>query len=93
MRTKTPHQINEQARRLMKTLANASWNGREYADAKCNRRFERVFDVSEEYIKNIFNHLGLDERNCDKATSNRIYYLAATPASIYTKQNPQTQPT
>ncbi len=69
----------------MKRLAKASWNGQEYANEHYNKMFDCVFDASEKYIAAIFNHNGVDERNCSAAISNKIYFTAATPASIYTK--------
>lgn len=86
MRTKTPHQINQQALRLMKALSEGSWNGKEYANEHYDKMFDRVFDASEKYIENIYNHNGVDERNCNRYIGDKIYYTAATPANIYMKQ-------
>ncbi len=69
----------------MKRLAKASWDGERYANEHCNKMFDRVFDTSEKYIAAIYSHNGVDERNCSAEVSNKIYYTAATPASIYTK--------
>ena len=78
MRTKTPHQIFEQWRRMSRN-----------ATTRTNiERVKRAAETTCRYWDNIYKANGIADRyKCsDTAKCNEIYYTAAMPASIYAKQ-------
>lgn len=77
MRTKTPYQIFEQWRRMSRN-----------ATTRTNiERIKRAAEIMCRYWDNIYKANGIEDRlQCSAIESNEIYYNAATPTSIYTKQ-------
>lgn len=85
MRTKTPQQIYEQARRIFDAIAYSCWDGEKYirTDKMC-ARLDKVHDITERYINNIYDyHVGVGNRKgLSTEESNRIFHLP-TPVINY----------
>lgn len=87
MKTKSIKQIYAQADRIIDGMANASWDGKEYENhANLVQRIEKVADICDNYVNNIYRYFGVDSLTCSASVANEIF-IKQTPTQVYTGNN------
>lgn len=95
MRTKTPKQIHDQARRILLAIAQRPENYETTPDGKLlyvGNKNPRIWHwmhvvngLCRRYVDNIYRANNVNPYG-DTETSNNIYYNAHTPASVYAQK-------
>lgn len=87
MKTKSAKEIYAQADRIIDGMAVSSWNGKEYENHDyLVQRLEKVADICDKYVNNIYRYFGVDSLTCSASVANRIY-IKQMPAQVYTGGN------
>ena len=86
MKTKNCQQIYQQEERIFFAIAYSHWDGKKYVrNSEMIKRIERIKEIRERYIDNIYNYHANGHKGLSTEESNRIYYIQ-TPISIYAKK-------
>lgn len=87
-RTKTPHQISDQCKRLMHQTALNHWDGKQYHDhAGMMAKLDAIKTTAWRYIDSIYlaNGMNRHDQHTQTDKSNFVWDNAATQREIYAK--------